>query len=195
MIHEAVPALDGQDPERRLAADAGAGAGRGGCNLVRALRRNRRRDVNVERFVEASRHADDRAAVHLTDDLSAEHRQPFVKLAQALDGAPRNHRVVVDARDVQPAARQHGVDVIERRPKRVVRGRERNRSTVLDRSLTRQLRTTRKQHGSDGRTGNDFAKTRHGYSLQKKGSGGVFGGAVQNPSRPLFRRSRITAIR
>ncbi len=89
------PSLDGKDPQRRLAADAGAGAGGGDGNLVRARRRDRRGDVDVERFVEASRHADDRAAVHLAYDLSAEHRQPFVKLAQALDGAPGNHRVVV----------------------------------------------------------------------------------------------------
>ena len=36
-IHEAVPVLDGKNAERRLAADAGAGAGRRSCNLVRAL--------------------------------------------------------------------------------------------------------------------------------------------------------------
>ena len=181
-IDETIPAFDGQDSERRLAADAGADAHRRDCGLDRLRGRNRRIDVDVERLVEAPRDADDRAAVHLAHDLSAEDRQPFVKLAEPLDSAPGNHRVVVDARDIQLAARQHGVDAIERRRKRVVRRRERNRSTVFDRSLTRQPRTTRKQHSGDGRTGNDFETTRHGYSLlPKKGSGGVFGGMVRKP--------------
>ena len=73
--------------------------------------------------------------------------------------APGNHRVVLRARDIQLAARQHGVDAIERRRKRVVRCRERNRSTVLDRSLTGQPRTAGKQHSRDGRAGNHFVES------------------------------------
>ena len=161
---------------------------RRGCGFDRLRGRNRRIDVDVERFVETSRDADDRAAVHLAHDLSAEDRQPFVKLAEPLDGASGNHRVVVDARDIQLAARQHGVDAIERRRKRVVRRRERNRSTVFDRGLTRQPRTTRKQHSGDGRTGNDFVDNPTWILLvAKKGVGRGFQRTVRKPlPTPFF---------
>jgi hypothetical protein len=58
------------------------------------------------------------------------------------------------------------------------------------------MRTTRKQHSSDDRTGNDFAKTRHGYSLAEKGVGRGFRRCgAKTPPDPFFRRSRITVIR
>ena len=56
--------------------------------------------MNGDPFIEAPREAHDAPAVELADDLSSEHRQPFVPLVEPLVHAAGQHGVGLHARDV-----------------------------------------------------------------------------------------------
>ena len=108
-------------------------------NLPGTFGRNGWIDVDVDRLIEAPRHAHDRAAIHLADHLPPENRQPCVELTQALHHAPRQNRVAVQARDIQVAVRQHAVDTCKRCGKQIAGRRESNRPGNHRGRLARQL--------------------------------------------------------